>query len=164
MNLIEQWIALFFDRLPYSEEAAEARGKIERALQNKAPDAAPDELAEKYGSYEKLAAIGGYTPEDAAGWLSTEALRDRAAIKKELRQQRWRVYLFALLSALRQHRTIETAAHCGLFSAIQVQKVLKSVRIPAPFCPCLMKTILAVLSCPIVRCCLNSCRTALDNL
>ena len=42
MNLIEQWIALFFDRLPYSEEAAEARGKIERALKNKAPDAAPD--------------------------------------------------------------------------------------------------------------------------
>ena len=76
MNLIEQWIALFFDRLPYSEEATEARGKIERALQNKAPDAAPDELAEKYGSYEKLAAIGGYTPEDAAGWLSTEALRE----------------------------------------------------------------------------------------
>ena len=100
MNLIEQWIALFFDRLPYSEEATEARGKIERALQNKAPDAAPDELAEKYGSYEKLAAIGGYTPEDAAGWLSTEALRDRAAIKKELRQQRWRVYMVALLSAL----------------------------------------------------------------
>ena len=28
MNLIEQWIALFFDRLPYSEEATEARGKI----------------------------------------------------------------------------------------------------------------------------------------
>ena len=100
MNLIEQWIALFFDRLPYSEEATEARGKIERALKNKAPDAAPDELAEKYGSYEKLAAIGGYTPEDAAGWLSTEALRDRAAIKKELRQQRWRVYMVALLSVL----------------------------------------------------------------
>ena len=45
MNLIEQWIARFFDRLPYSEEAAEARAKIERALQNKASDAAPDELA-----------------------------------------------------------------------------------------------------------------------
>ena len=43
MNLIEQWIALFFDRLPYTEEAAEARGKIERALQNTAPDAAPDD-------------------------------------------------------------------------------------------------------------------------
>ena len=52
MNLIEQWIALFFDRLPYSEEAAEARGKIERALQNTAPDAAPDDwkALPKYGS------------------------------------------------------------------------------------------------------------------
>ena len=97
--LIEQWIVLFFDRLPYSEETAEARGKIEQALQNTAPDAAPDELAAKYGSYEKLAAIGGYTPEDAADWRSTEALRDRVAIKKELRQQHWRVCLIALLSA-----------------------------------------------------------------
>ena len=99
MNRIEQWIAMFFDSLPYSEETAEARDKIEQALQNTAPDAAPDELAAKYGSYEKLAAIGGYTPEDAAGWRSTEALRDSAAIKKELRQQRWRVCLIALLSA-----------------------------------------------------------------
>ena len=82
MNLIKQWIALFFDRLPYSEETAKARGQIEQALQNTAPDAAPDELAEKYGSYEKLAAVGGYTPEDAAGWRSTEALRDRTDINK----------------------------------------------------------------------------------
>ena len=98
MNRIKQWIAMFFDSLPYSEETAEARDIIEQALQNTASDAAPDELAAKYGSYEKLAAIGGYTPEDAAGWRSTEALRDRAAIKKELRQQRWRVCLIALLS------------------------------------------------------------------
>ena len=84
MNRIKQWIAMFFDSLPYSEETAEARDIIEQALQNTASDAAPDELAAKYGSYEKLAAIGGYTPEDAAGWRSTEALRDRAAIKKEL--------------------------------------------------------------------------------
>ena len=61
---------------------------------------------------------------------------------------------------LRQYRIIETAAHSGLFSDIQVQKVLKSVRIypegtaGAPFCPSLTKTF-PVRSCPIARCCLK---------
>lgn len=99
MDRIGQWLALFFDGLPYSEAAAEARDRIGRALRDAAPDAAPDELAARYGSYESLAALGGYTPEDAAGWRSTEALRDAAGLKKELRGQRRRAYLVALLSA-----------------------------------------------------------------
>ena len=88
MDRIGQWLALFFDGLPYSEAAAAARDRIGRALR----DAAPDELAARYGSYESLAALGGYTPEDAAGWRSTEALRDAAGLKKELRGQRRRAY------------------------------------------------------------------------
>ena len=62
---IRKFIGLFFDELPFSEETAGARGKIEKALEEAAPDAAPDELAAEYGSYEKLAALAGYSPEEA---------------------------------------------------------------------------------------------------
>ena len=73
---IRKFIGLFFDELPYSAETAEACEKIGRALEEAAPDAAPDELAADYGSYEKLAALAGYTEEDARAWRSTEKLRD----------------------------------------------------------------------------------------
>lgn len=96
---IKQWVSLFFDGLPYSEEAAQARVRIESALEEKAPDAAPEVLAAQYGSYEKLAETAGFSPEEAKAWRSTEALRDGDAVKKELRAQRWRAYLVAALFA-----------------------------------------------------------------
>ena len=92
---IRQWMSLFFDDLPYSEETARARARIEAALNEQAADAQPDELAARCGSYEALAALGGCTAEDARAWRGTEALRDGAAVKRELRAQRWRVYLIA---------------------------------------------------------------------
>ena len=96
---IKKWVDLFFDELPYSEEAAQARVKIEKALEETAPDAAPDELAARYGSYEKLSALAGCSEEEARAWRSTEALRDGDEVKKELRAQRWRAYLIAALFA-----------------------------------------------------------------
>ena len=96
---IRKYIGLFFDELPYSAETAEACEKIGRALEEAAPNAAPDELAADYGSYEKLAALAGYTEEDARAWRSTEKLRDIGEVKKELRRQRWRSYLIAALLA-----------------------------------------------------------------
>lgn len=92
---IKQWVALFFDDLPYSEETARARERIEAALNEQAADAQPDELAARCGSYEALAALGGYSAEDARAWRGTEALRDGADVKSELRAQRWRVYIAA---------------------------------------------------------------------
>ena len=67
---IRKFIELFFDGLPYSDETAEAREKIENALEEKAPNAAPDELAAEYGSYEKLAALAGYSAEESKAWRS----------------------------------------------------------------------------------------------
>ena len=98
-NRIHKFIELFFDGLPYSDEAAEARVKIEKALDEAAPNAAPDELAAEYGSYEKLAALAGYSAEESKAWRSTEELRDGAEVKKELRRQRWLVYLISALLA-----------------------------------------------------------------
>ena len=96
---IRKFIGLFFDELPYSEEAEAARAKIEQTLEEAAPDAAPDELAAAYGSYEKLAALAGYSAEESRTWRSTETLRDGGEVKKELRRQRWRVYLISALLA-----------------------------------------------------------------
>ncbi len=96
---IKQWMSLFFDGLPYSEDAAKARKRIEAALCEQAADAQPDELAARYGSYEALAALGGCSAEEAKAWRSTESLRGGDAVKKELRGQRWRVYLISALFA-----------------------------------------------------------------
>ena len=74
---IRKYIGLFFDELPFSDEAARARERIEKALEEAAPDALPDELTARYGSYEKLAALAGYS---AGGHIAAGAamlLRDR---------------------------------------------------------------------------------------
>ena len=96
---IRKFVGFFFDELPFSETTEEARGKIEKALEETASNALPDELAEKYGSYEKLAALAGYSAENSKAWRSPEATRDGADVKRELRRQRWRVYLISALLA-----------------------------------------------------------------
>ena len=96
---IRKFIGLFFDELPFSEEAAAARNKIEKALVDTAPDATPEKLAAEYGSYEKLAALAGYSAEESKAWRSTESLTDGKEVKKELRRQRWRAYVISALFA-----------------------------------------------------------------
>ena len=78
---IKQWIGFFFDGLPYSEEAVNAREKIEEAMLERVADASPEELAERYGSYEKLAGLAGYNAEQVKTWRSTEALPDSDDVK-----------------------------------------------------------------------------------
>ena len=96
---IRKFIGLFFDDIPYSEETEQARLNIEKTLVEKASDEPPDILASKYGSYEKLAALAGYTEEEARAWRSTETLRDSREVKKELRRQRRLAYLISALFA-----------------------------------------------------------------
>ena len=117
---IRKYIGLFFDELPYSTETAEACEKIGKALEEAAPDAAPDELAADYGSYEKLAALAGYTEEDARAWRSTEKLRDIGEVKKELRRQRWRSYLIAALLAGLPSDLQCAAAVRGAFTSAEI--------------------------------------------
>ena len=56
-------------------------------------------MAAAYGSYEKLAALAGYSAEEAHTWRSTETLPEEDTVKNGLRRQRWRVYLIAALLA-----------------------------------------------------------------
>lgn len=96
---IQLWVSLFFDNLPYSDQAAKARGEVEKKLIETCPDANPEQLAEQYGSYEQLAELAGYTSEDAQAWKNTEDLRDDTEFKKELKAQQRRIIIIALLSA-----------------------------------------------------------------
>ena len=114
-NRIHKFIDFFFDGLPYSTKTAEAQTRIERLLIERESEASPDKLASDYGSYEKLAALAGYTAEDAAQWRNTETARGITAVKKELRQQRWRAYLISLLLAFTLSELVWTVynAFCG---------------------------------------------------
>ena len=96
---IKQWVALFFDGLPYSEDTVKARDAIETALENQAADASSEELAARYGSYKALAALGGYTEEDVRAWRSDETAEDEKTTRSVFRAQRRRVYGFAVLCA-----------------------------------------------------------------
>ena len=73
----------FFDDLPYSEGLAKARENIGPRLEAAAGELSPEELAARYGSYEKLAAVADYTPEDAKAWRSRESLCDGKTVERE---------------------------------------------------------------------------------
>jgi DNA repair exonuclease len=100
MNLlIQQFVGLFFDSLPYSEEAMNAKASIESALAEKEEALDVETLTADYGSYEKLAALAGCTAEDAARWRSTEKVLEPKAVKKELRRQRRLIWAIAAVCA-----------------------------------------------------------------
>ena len=89
---IRMFSALFLDELPYSDELYEARRIIEKKLEEEAGDASAGELIARYGSLEKLAALGGFPADAAARWRSTESLPRLGEVKRDLRLQRWRSY------------------------------------------------------------------------
>ena len=98
-RLIRQFVGLFFDSLPYSEEAMNAKAKIEESLSEKEDTLDVETLTADYGSYAKLAALAGCTAEDAVNWRSTEKVPEPKAVKKELRRQRRLIWAFALVCA-----------------------------------------------------------------
>ena len=65
---IEGFADLFLNNLDYSPAFAEANDRIRAALQEKAKELSFEELAESYGSLEKLAALAGYSAQDAKLW------------------------------------------------------------------------------------------------
>ena len=98
-RMIRDFVGLFFDGLPYSEDSERARTDIEDALAAKKSDWTPEELASEYGSLEKLAALAGVSRERAASWRSEEAVIPERELRQKLRRQRWRVYLASALFA-----------------------------------------------------------------
>ena len=101
-RLIQQFVELFFDPLPYSEEAMNAKASIEDALSAKEEALDVETLTSDYGSYAKLAALAGCTAEDAARWRSTEKVPAPKDVKMNLRRQRRLIWAFAAVCAGRR--------------------------------------------------------------
>ena len=96
---IKAYVDLFFAGLPYSEETERARAAIVTALAAEKDDWSPEDLAARYPSLEKLAALAGVSPERARAWRSAEAVCTGKELRRQLRQQRWRAYLASALLA-----------------------------------------------------------------
>ena len=104
---ITSYVALMFDDIPYSEEKALAREKIEAALNaefdkidgSSSNDSAFEELIEKYGKLSQMARLAGYPEGSAEKWRTFDKAVSLSELKKTVRKQRVRAYITALFAA-----------------------------------------------------------------
>ena len=102
---ISSLVGLVFEDIPYSPEAAAAQEKIEAALDEKyralcgecSEGEALDRLLSDYGQLPKMAALAGYTGEQAQAWRKAGDAAELKPVKKLFRRQRWRTYVFSWL-------------------------------------------------------------------
>lgn len=102
---IRRLTALYFEGIPFSAGTAEARRKIEAALQGEfarlAPelgaDTAFESLVCRYPRLADMAQAAGYAPEEAENWRRTDQAKSLPFIKKQLGRQRRRIYALSLL-------------------------------------------------------------------
>ena len=92
-------IDLHFDDAPYSPETAEARKKIESALDAVPENESTDTLIEKYGTLSQMGNAAGFSPEEIEKLKNTESTVDAKSVKKGLRRQRWIAYAFSFVCA-----------------------------------------------------------------
>ena len=96
---IRTLIEMVFDNIPYSDEVVAAQRKIESALHaeydGQDSSKTADDMLEQYGSLQKLAALAGFSAEDAERWRSSGNALDSRPLKKELRRQHLRIWLTA---------------------------------------------------------------------
>ena len=96
----DKWTDLFFDELPYSEEMMRAKQKVRVALSEEESSFSFETIAEKYNTLDRLAALVGYTSEDAERWRKGGKILDLKGTKKSLRKGRFLSYLISFLFAL----------------------------------------------------------------
>ncbi|MBQ8960182.1 MAG: metallophosphoesterase [Ruminococcus sp.] len=103
---IQGLVQLLFDDIPYSPEASRAQEKIQEALSEKysqlcresSEGEAIDALLAEYGQLTKMAALAGYTEEQALAWRNSGDAAELRPTKKLMWKQRRRTYLAALFS------------------------------------------------------------------
>ncbi len=121
---IKNFVQMYFENIPYSEETQQAQKKIEIALNcefermreedksdklpGKRTSVADTEESEKclevlfsrYTRLSDMAVLAGYRAEDAGRWRQTGGVRDIKTLQKELAGQRRRIYAISLLSVM----------------------------------------------------------------
>ena len=103
---IRRLVGLLFEDIPYSPETAAAEEQIAAALDQKykeraseiSPDAALDEIISQYGRLSDMAALAGYSPEQAAAWREAGDAVSEKPLRKSLRRQRLRICCGAVFS------------------------------------------------------------------
>lgn len=103
---IRTLVQLVFEDIPYSPEASEAQEKIEAALSAKyaalrgehSEGEALDMLLADSGKLTDMAALAGYTEEQATAWRNAGDAVELKPTKKLFRKQRLRAYLTSWLA------------------------------------------------------------------
>ena len=103
---IRRLVGLLFEDIPYSPETAAAEEQIAAALDQKykeraseiSPDAALDEIISQYGRLSDMAALAGYSPEQAEAWREAGDAVSEKPLRKSLRRQRLRICCGAVFS------------------------------------------------------------------
>lgn len=140
---IKAVVDMMFDDIPYSEEVVSAQEKITLALdaefdkikEGRHEDEALEELLGKYGKLSQMAELAGYPADSAEKWRGETQAVDIRPLKKELRNQRQRIYLisafavFALLQVfwLIYNITAKPVAVIGNMCVIAVDLFIASV-------------------------------------
>ena len=96
---IRRLVGLLFEDIPYSPETAAAEEQIAAALDQKyteraaetSPDAALDEIISRYGKLSDMAALAGFSPEQAAAWREAGDAVSEKPLRKSLRRQKLRI-------------------------------------------------------------------------
>ena len=96
---IRQLTGLVFEDIPYSPETAAAEEQIAAALDKAyteraaetTPDEALDEIISKYGRLSDMAALAGFSPEQAAAWREAGDAISIRPLRKSLRRQHLRI-------------------------------------------------------------------------
>ena len=104
---ISTFVEMMFGDIPYSEEVSDAQEKIEAALNNQfdrlkadmSEDEALEEILGNYGRLSQMAELAGYSADDADKWRKEGDAVDIRPLKKEILNQRIRIYLISLFAA-----------------------------------------------------------------
>ena len=93
---IKEFVDIVFYDIPYSSESSEAQKKIGTALEEKyrqlredlTEGQAFDRILSEYGQLPRMAALAGYSEEQAKNWRSSGNAMDRKSARKEL----WKLF------------------------------------------------------------------------
>lgn len=102
---IINFIDMFFEDIPYSDEVFQAQKKIEKILNTEyeklyietSRDIALEMIVKKYGKLSDLAVLAGYSSEVAEKWRYAGEVKECKTLKKEIFRQRLRIYLISYL-------------------------------------------------------------------
>lgn len=102
---IINFINMYFENIPYSDEIYQAKKKIEKILNSEydklslstSKDTALEIIVKKYSRLSDMAVLAGYSSKDVEKWRNAGDVKIFKTLKKEIFRQRLRIYLISFL-------------------------------------------------------------------